>query len=629
MKQIEKYILNQDSDYAIFLNGLWGKGKTYYIENTLTQWLAKQTPKRHLFYFSVNGIKDTNELHDLIITDVAKKYFEEKSEGFRKKVTETIGEWKIFKKAKDNEKKFIKLINLVNSVKKAKSIFKFSDMYKPDQVLIVIDDLERISPNYNYEELFGYINNHFVEHGNYKILLIGDSSKDSIKKSDFDKIKEKYIRWSFDFQNDLSTVLPALFKKYESDKEYQVHLNEHLEYILSLLDGFEIENLRTVKYFLEVYSEIYNCTSPSHEYIYKDLIYFTLITAFEARKGSFKIFNNLKELPDIIFPKDEIVSRLIYNAGTNRTEEPPKYKTEFPKIEQSVIDSYQSYSFNRLTMFTENNVKYKFFKPIYLFIKSGILNEEELKTELLEYSKLKKPVTKYETNKYLDSITSFRTINEKELDSAVDNLKQDIENGNIDLGEFIRAGNFLSFLGEEKLLTTSLAEINTFLLDNLSKVKIDGNITGLYHHFDFEMSRIEKNNPQLATELKNKIEESNAIRYTNRSNKYLKEWNPKGEDAYSEFQGIMECISSEEIYKKVISKIKDRDFVEGVTKQFEEHYRSINAGEHYSGHLTKLNEIKNKIENHNPDNLDRIDKWYIKKIEQKLAKSIEHIGNTA
>lgn len=631
MKQIENYILNQESDYAVFINGLWGKGKTYYIENVLTDWLKEQTPQRHLFYFSVNGIKSTNELHDVIITETAKKYFEDKSEGFRKKVTDVVGEWSLFKKVKDNEKKFIKLLNLVNSVNKAKNIFKFSDMYKPHQVLVVLDDLERISPNYNYEEFFGYINNQFVEHGNYKLILIGDQSKDSIKKSEFDNIKEKYIRWSFDFQNDLVEVLPTLFKKYDGSLDYYPHLTKNLEFILSLLIGFEIENLRTVKYFLEVYKYVHNCTTEENDHLHKDLIYFTLITSFEARRGAFKIFSKIIDLPDIIYPKEQINRSLFYNPQTNRTEEGPKYKTKFPEIEQEVIDSYQRYSSNRFTMFTENNVKYHFFKSIYSYINTGILDEDNLKEELKEYSKIKKPIIKYErkTNKHLDSISSFRTLTEKELDEAVEKLNSDISEGELDIGEFIRAGNFLNFLAEEELLTISLDDVNSFLCDNLEKVKIDGTLSGLHHHFDFEMSRIGKNNQEIFDKLKIKIDEAYKIRYAEKVKRQFEEWNPKGEDAYSQFQGMVECISSEDIVIRIVTKIKDRDFIDGVIKQFHEHYRSINAGEHYSEHIEKLEGIKVKLEEEYTRALDRIDKWYINKMVKTLETSINHIRNTA
>lgn len=66
---IDNYIKEQESDYAIMLNGLWGCGKTYFVKNALIPHIETTSyaeVSKKVIYVSLYGIKDMDELMTFI-----------------------------------------------------------------------------------------------------------------------------------------------------------------------------------------------------------------------------------------------------------------------------------------------------------------------------------------------------------------------------------------------------------------------------------------------------------------------------------------------------------------------------------------------------------------------------------
>ncbi|MEB4802174.1 P-loop NTPase fold protein [Acinetobacter soli] len=72
-KHIEEYFdyyLNEDNkklNYAVFLNGAWGSGKTWFIRKYIDkiEGLGKE-----VVYISLNGVKDVGQLNSLMLTEI-------------------------------------------------------------------------------------------------------------------------------------------------------------------------------------------------------------------------------------------------------------------------------------------------------------------------------------------------------------------------------------------------------------------------------------------------------------------------------------------------------------------------------------------------------------------------------
>jgi len=63
-KQIEYYINDSSSRYALLINGEWGCGKTYLWKNTITNFLEKKG--KVCIYVSLNGISNKDEVDKAI-----------------------------------------------------------------------------------------------------------------------------------------------------------------------------------------------------------------------------------------------------------------------------------------------------------------------------------------------------------------------------------------------------------------------------------------------------------------------------------------------------------------------------------------------------------------------------------
>lgn len=61
--------------YALMLNGSWGSGKTYFIQNNIIRDYNKDyhNDRKHIkaVYVSLNGLKDKNEIASSIMSSVA------------------------------------------------------------------------------------------------------------------------------------------------------------------------------------------------------------------------------------------------------------------------------------------------------------------------------------------------------------------------------------------------------------------------------------------------------------------------------------------------------------------------------------------------------------------------------
>ena len=100
------------------------------------------------------------------------------------------------------------------------------------QMVLCFDDLERIDPSVNIEEVLGYINTNFVEHENIKTIFV--SNQDKLTKGDtFTEIKEKVIGRTLTFNRPITNILENYLNDiYEDD--FLKYLNQNISFIKKL-----------------------------------------------------------------------------------------------------------------------------------------------------------------------------------------------------------------------------------------------------------------------------------------------------------------------------------------------------------------------------------------------------------
>ena len=303
---VRDYLEAQNTDYAIMINGDWGSGKSYYIKHDFFRVVTDVDYKQKLSETESMRAKATEvstKVHkdqrssDHLTKYDAKKYYPfyvslygiSSIEDFNRKVADGVHDW--IGKGIDIAKSFVKDkigLNLPFSV----------GVYIPHNAVLVFDDLERIcSDKITPVEVLGLINS-YAEHHNKKVIIVCNESefyKQTIEDNqnsngvtDFCKYKEKTIRFAYTFKPDISSVYDTFAK--EQQDEYAEYLAKNKEYILGLFNIGGKQNLRTLKFFVDIYYKIFTASQRVDlekyvDLVLKKLVTTTLIYVMEYKQG--------------------------------------------------------------------------------------------------------------------------------------------------------------------------------------------------------------------------------------------------------------------------------------------------------------------------------------------------------
>ena len=303
---VRDYLEAQNTDYAIMINGDWGSGKSYYIKHDFFRVVTDVDYKQEISELEslqtkltkvlTRSRKDQRNDNHLKKYD-AKKYYPfyvslygiSSIEDFNRKVADGVHDW--IGKGIDIAKSFVKDkigLNLPFSV----------GVYIPHNAVLVFDDLERIcSDKITPVEVLGLINS-YAEHHNKKVIIVCNESEfskhmtednhNSNGVTDFCKYKEKTIRFAYTFKPDISSVYDTFAK--EQQDEYAEYLAKNKEYILGLFNIGGKQNLRTLKFFVDIYYKIFTASQRVDlekyvDLVLKKLVTTTLIYVMEYKQG--------------------------------------------------------------------------------------------------------------------------------------------------------------------------------------------------------------------------------------------------------------------------------------------------------------------------------------------------------
>lgn len=171
--EILRYLHDDSYNYAVLIDGEWGSGKTYFVNNTLTKIIEKQESdletSRKVQYISLYGCKAISDVQENIAWSFA--------EDARKVIQDKNNFGTTGQKVSNN--------TLLSSKKIGNAILKkflpnmplyeiASDWLNLGSFIFVFDDLERCDCPIN--EVFGFLNE-LVEHENTKVILIANEKE--------------------------------------------------------------------------------------------------------------------------------------------------------------------------------------------------------------------------------------------------------------------------------------------------------------------------------------------------------------------------------------------------------------------------------------------------------------------
>lgn len=171
--EILRYLHDDSYNYAVLIDGEWGSGKTYFVNNTLTKIIEKQESdletSRKVQYISLYGCKAISDVQENIawsFAEDARKVIQDKNNfgTTGQKVSNNI---LLSSKKIGNAilKKFLPNMPLYEIA---------SDWLNLGSFIFIFDDLERCDCPIN--EVFGFLNE-LVEHENTKVILIANEKE--------------------------------------------------------------------------------------------------------------------------------------------------------------------------------------------------------------------------------------------------------------------------------------------------------------------------------------------------------------------------------------------------------------------------------------------------------------------
>lgn len=263
IKELNDYMLHylkkDKTQTAVMLNGEWGSGKTYYIENELVPFFKRK--KATCIVVSLYGLEDISEISKNI-------YIELRMHSLVGKASEKITTGRVIAKNIIKNITGIAGINLSLSDEDLKQLYESVNL---KDKLLIFEDVERSKISVPY--LLGYVNG-MVERDGVKILLVANENeilKKQPQKINFDfvsmheneqkqedkkievsedakqylHIKEKTVGDTIQFSGDCKKAIKEIIKKYNSEMLNKVVNTDIIEKLTNIVNGTCKKNLRT------------------------------------------------------------------------------------------------------------------------------------------------------------------------------------------------------------------------------------------------------------------------------------------------------------------------------------------------------------------------------------------------
>lgn len=234
MKQVDQIIeLLEDSSFPqiVLLDGAWGSGKTYFINNNLIEKIEEKFSQK-VYFFSLYGISSINDFRDKIISltltdqeeaSVLAKYFSKAIDG----VANNLGE---------------RGVGAVLSG--AAGAYKYKLYGELDDCVLILDDLERVVEEKLIKNILGECLS-LAESKNIKVVVIANEDKLNCK-NDIEKVFADKYKFSFTHE-EVTSIL----------KEEYVTIDDNLANELLLnITAINSKNIRVLKRALSKFTRI-------------------------------------------------------------------------------------------------------------------------------------------------------------------------------------------------------------------------------------------------------------------------------------------------------------------------------------------------------------------------------------
>lgn len=422
LNRIEKYIKNNQLDYAILIDGQWGSGKSYFMNKRVIPEINNINEKTPI-YVSLNGVVDKKEIEEKIYLKIFESSFPDN------KVMQFVKKGgKIFLEAAKMIKPTVNSISeqelnvSLPSVTKENVTNILKTISNIDKYVFIFDDLERcaIKPNI----VLGYIND-FIEHKGCKCIIIANQEEINNTKL-FDNTELKYL---------IASNLKITINEKEDNADEKIgveKLKQRANYIFNSSNEYNQikEKLIGETYYYKAnLDEVIVCISKNMNY--KEDVKNLLIEKKTAIKNKLEYYNhyNIRTLKSAVYHYDEIKNNIenfdydkednYYKLALNYLfdqvlEEEILYKKGL-KNKKGIADEFSDFEFDNSNEILFHSVKN--------FISSGVLDVSLLKEEFTKYCEVLKADCR-DPKDPIKKLSFARIMEDKEVIKLIEDLKQ-------------------------------------------------------------------------------------------------------------------------------------------------------------------------------------------------------------
>lgn len=274
------YIKKENTDYALMLEGQWGCGKTYFLNNVLRNEIKDILKEKKLdwTYLSLFGVSSIDDFYVRLITNHKTKDSSDDSTETEKK--QNLLSKKSISKPNISDA-IIKFIDSKTGIKlNLSNLINHSYFAKR---FIVIDDFERIGEGLSTNQVLGVINE-LTSRYHIKVLIIGYEEK----TDDFKEFKEKGIRFTLKYSPVIRDVAKEIINKSNFDDVEKQHFEEIAKVIVTIFVEAGYSNIRTLKYIFDVYHKVFSILREykHQKEIANKFVRFITLYSIEYKKGT-------------------------------------------------------------------------------------------------------------------------------------------------------------------------------------------------------------------------------------------------------------------------------------------------------------------------------------------------------
>ena len=424
----EKFIESRENPhYAVFLNGKWGTGKTYFINKLLEKYTDEtDIRKKDIVKISLYGIKSAEEI-DLKIYQAVHPILSSKAMKLAGAILRSAVKFgttiDINKDGNADVSLSSDCLNEIKSKGKVDSVSKR---------LIVVDDIERIDSSFSINQVFAYFSEIITE-SDIRVIFIGNEEKiygnSEYETNEYLQIKEKIIGIEFTIVPEKENAVKSFVSELSLSKE-----SFFVEKTLEIMKILKCDNLRTVwqaLYNLNLFAKILDDVIEEED---KEEIFEIFLVLY--------IQKNLEE----IHKTDDVESVL---SGYFVYHKP--YKEHVKWLEEKKKN--QKYFFpDTLMHVLLRNVWMK-------LIFEGCYDKNWIADEYTKELEERKRQNKNQKNLF-KLAKNWRNLNKKEFESLFKTVVDEFENGSyLNAGEIVFFCYFMFLYSNWKIIPNSISDI--------------------------------------------------------------------------------------------------------------------------------------------------------------------------